>query len=382
MRTLTLPLTVGSVIGVLLIGGLNGLPAGALPGPPPLGSGPCTGAWELVDSPNPSESFNVFTDVAALAPDDVWAVGHYLDPDTKPLLARWTGASWELHDPGLDLKADVKAVAFASPTDGWGIGASYVGFNSSALALHWDGAAWLQVEIPTVPGAVLQSVDVVAPDDVWAVGFSSEGTLIEHWDGVAWTIVPSPSPTDFDVLSSVAAVSPTNVWAVGYSWPPPEHQLIEHWDGTEWSIADAPGPPDLHAALYGVAAVPPSEAWAVGFGPEYNKSLIERWDGSRWRPITAPQPGSASVLHDVAVVSARQAWAVGSYADEAGDSDPLVDRWDGIRWRVAPSAPVPFANPDLNAVSASSRNDAWAVGGYYDGRGFTIVERRCIPGGL
>jgi hypothetical protein len=372
----SIPIAARLVLIALLMGGLGTTSAQALSSSPNLGSGACTGRWELVESPNPGENFNVFRGVAALAPDDVWAVGGYFDLGEKALLAHWTGTGWELHDPGLDADTNIQSVAFASPTDGWAIGWTYVGFNSTALALHWDGAAWTQVEIPDVPGATLLAVEVVSSNDIWAVGSSSDGTLIEHWDGEAWTIVPSPGS---GYLWSVGAISPTDVWAVGYSGQP-ERQLIEHWDGTEWSIVEAPGS-DLHAALRGVAPVSPIGAWAVGFGPTY-KSLIERWDGTRWRRVSAPQPGPTSILNDVAVVSARQAWAVGSYTDEAGDNHPLVDGWDGTRWRVAPSAPVPHAYPDLNAVSASSRNDAWAVGKYSDSGTFTLVERRCLSAGL
>jgi hypothetical protein len=386
MRALSLRVAAGLVIIVLLGGGFGGMPAGALSGPPRGASGACTGAWELVDSPNPSDGFpfNVFRDVAALAPDDVWAVGNYTDGgNSKALLAHWTGAGWELHDPGLDLASSIAAVAFASPTDGWAVGDTHIGFSSTALALHWDGTEWSQVEIPNPEGVILLGVEVISPDDAWAVGFSSTaGTVTEHWDGSAWTLVPSPDPAEDSTLWGVAGSSAADVWAVGGGLAdfPSERRLIEHWDGQSWSVAFHD--PNRHARLYGVDATSTSDAWTVGWDGLRNTELVMRWDGSSWRVIRSPLPGSGSILKDVDALSSNYAWAVGSFTDaETGDLLPLVEHWNGQRWRRVPAEPSPDGAA-LHAVSASSRADAWAVGGEYgfDG-GFTVVERRCLPGG-
>ena len=152
MRPRCTTTAIGLVLITLIFGTVTQGAAGARPSRSERVA-QCTGRWELVDSPNPGGDFNVFRDVAALAPDDVWAVGSYVDGKEKALLAHWTGGGWELHDPGLDVDASIEAVAFASPTDGWAVGFTSIGFVVTALALHWDGAVWVQVEVPSIDNA-------------------------------------------------------------------------------------------------------------------------------------------------------------------------------------------------------------------------------------
>src|SRR5258707_10203924 len=76
-------------------------------------------------------------------------------------------------------------------------------------------------------------------------------------------------------------------------------------------------------------------------------STCENWTG-----VPPPNPGTGSVLQGVAVVSACDAWAVGS----------LIEHWNGSAWTVVAS-PHPGAFSILNGVQAASRTDIWA-GGY------------------
>src|SRR4051794_34997902 len=66
-------------IGVLIwIGGASGSgarAAGIAPAGPPLT--PCPRAWQVVPSPNVGTGPNFLTGVAAIADDDIWAVGYY-----------------------------------------------------------------------------------------------------------------------------------------------------------------------------------------------------------------------------------------------------------------------------------------------------------------
>jgi hypothetical protein len=81
--------------------------------------------------------------------------------------------------------------------------------------------------------------------------------------------------------------------------------------------------------------------------------------------------GKADGVHlGVAVVSQRDAWAVGSYVSSPSVDKPLalVLHWNGSSWRqVAVPHYGPKGSPDLlTAVSASSSGNVIAVG-YYSG---------------
>ena len=120
--------------------------------------------------------------------------------------------------------------------------------------------------------------------------------------------------------------------------------------------------------LLGVSVRSACDAWAVGGFERGSKSqtLVERWNGTRWRHVESPNPGGRSRnddLTDVAALSARNAWAVGSFSN-GQDRQTLAEHWNGSRWRVktTPNPAGPHRTDRLLAVDASSGSNVWAVG--------------------
>jgi len=127
-------------------------------------------------------------------------------------------------------------------------------------------------------------------------------------------------------------------------------------------------------ALFSVATVSANDAWAVGdstpnsAGLAAYTTLIEHWDGRNWAPVPGPNAGNGGVLNAVSAVSANDVWAVGySYTGAMPSSlntnkHPLVEHWNGTTWSVVPSPDGPGGDGVLTAISAASANDVWAVG--------------------
>src|SRR5688572_30971748 len=120
--------------------------------------------------------------------------------------------------------ARLLAIAGSSDNDIWAVGWFLENNSRHNLALHWNGLAWERVPVPdVVPDRInaLNGVAVIAPNDVWAVGYavgSSYQTVTLHWDGKAWQVVPSPNltrPGSYNALNAVVAISSNDVWAVG-----------------------------------------------------------------------------------------------------------------------------------------------------------------------
>lgn len=151
--------------------------------------------WTLTPSPNAGTGSNQLFGVVALADDNVWAVGTYIE---KP-------------ETGIELP-------------------------NKSLIEHWDGASWTVVPSPNLDFGgyardnILQGVVAVAADDLWAFGSvdSNPGpespdlliTLVLHWDGTAWSITPSPNPArdPSDVVDQIfggVVTGPGSVWLVG-----------------------------------------------------------------------------------------------------------------------------------------------------------------------
>ena len=100
---------------------------------------PGGGGWNVVPSPNTGHPHNYFYGVAAIASNDVWAVGGYGNLTTQ----------------------------------------------AQQLIQHWDGQNWTVAPTATLPTTYneLLAVSAVSANDVWAVGGSGGHALIERWNG-------------------------------------------------------------------------------------------------------------------------------------------------------------------------------------------------------
>jgi hypothetical protein len=158
--------------------------------------------------------------------------------------------------------------------------------------------SWEVQHVP--PAAVdMSDLDARSATDVWGVGRRSSDTgravapLILHRDGSGWTRVPSPRISQYVSLVAVDAYAADDVWAVG-GWDDPQRrecpcQLFEHWNGVRWRVVD---PPDHHlGSVHDVAVVSPDDVWAVGnrFRPGSGLiGLVWHWNGSAWSRVEAP----------------------------------------------------------------------------------------------
>ena len=84
--------------------------------------------------------------------------------------------------------------------------------------------------------------------------------------------------------------------------------------------------------LSGVAIVSASNAWAVGSyepntSPRRDQTLIEHWTGRSWNRVTQPAPGRGELAdRGGRHLRARNAWAVGAYANQVGGRNPALHR--------------------------------------------------------
>jgi hypothetical protein len=123
---------------------------------------------------------------------------------------------------------------------------------------------------------------------------------------------------------------------------------------------------DTFDGLSGIAVVSPRDAWAVGryiipsTTGSPSRALAEHWNGRRWQLVTVPQPkANKTLLSAIAAVSATDIWAVG-YTENARDEDQhtLIEHFDGTSWSIVPGS----VHGILSGVSAGTAGDVWAVG--------------------
>jgi hypothetical protein len=251
------------------------------------------------------------------------------------------------------------------------------GTASASTCVSWTGSGPAN---PSAAGDSLTGVAVLTPCDVWAVGYQQAGvasqTLAEHWNGQAWTTASSSNPggsSNDTTFAAVAIKSPTDAWAVGsYQNGSADQTLIELLSNGNWEqvTSSNPGGSSHTNVLNDVAITSAKAAWAVGqysTGSEF-RTLIERLHGGTWAQVPSPNRGTSdSDLLGVTATSDTNAWAVGYYVNGDDLFQTLVEHWNGTAWKRMPS-PDPrgsHGSASLFGVAASSATNAWAVGDYF-----------------
>jgi hypothetical protein len=206
--------------------------------------------------------------VTAVSSRELWAVGSRYDEAeerTQTLVMRADDGRWRVipsPNPGTYSNL-LQSVAAVGPNDVWAVGTSSSGGSSLTLVEHWDGHAWSVVPSPNVDtqsssSNSLRSIAALSANNLWAVGmFQSENTdvhqhrsLLIHWDGSSWSLSSMPSPgRSADPTAIVAGPYQEGVTVGLYSDNP-----IDIYDG-HYTAAQ---PLMLEASLGQVLAVEPS----------------------------------------------------------------------------------------------------------------------------
>jgi hypothetical protein len=384
--------------------------AAAWAGPAAAATGSTASAWQVLPTVNqqPNQVTNSqFLGVSLASTTDGWAVGAFDDDDAvaQPLVEHWNGTTWTLgHAPQPSgLAAQLTGVDELSPSNVWAVG--YSEGNSGVtsdlpLIEHWNGMSWsiaAGVSLPAGASGLLNAIGGSGPDDLWAVGYtlsadeSQESLLIEHFDGTQWASVPFPSQESvcdsglsecFLDATAVAASAPDNAWLAGNVAQPNNTQhLLAHWNGTSWSLATAPCLEGTAVAacnpegtdlneLTGLTVLSPTDAWASGSEGNVNDEnfhipYVLHWNGTSWSLTKTPnRGGEGSLLNAISAVSASDIWAVGQIQQLNGAIQTLTEQFNGTTWAVVAS-PDPGRTPaddPLDAVASAGSGQVFAAG--------------------
>ena len=299
--------------------------------------------WTIVPSPSPTPyaggGWADFQSVEVLAANDVWAAGgqRIQAPDgfvgTHLLVEHWNGSKWSVVPAPITLGGsgnfvdDIEAIA---PDDIWFVG-DWLEFplasaaEKRALAMHWNGSSFSIHDTPffdnaNLGGHGLTAVSAIASDDVWAVGGGHDGdyvafSYIVHWDGAQWEYLPGPTAGWFQRWYDVQAVASDDVWAVGdYQDASGYHGLFAHWDGTSWTRL-----PDSPVGGSSIEVLAPDRVYVGGAG-------VGLWNGSSWSVVATFPNVSGPSLWSLEQAGPCAVWGAGRQFE--GHILPLTVRLD------------------------------------------------------
>ncbi len=338
------------------------------------------GQWSVFKSPNLRHglAYDDLFGTSAISPTDVWAVGYALQPGgngnytTYGVTEHWNGSAWSIIPDASPTNAQLNGVAAVATNDVWAVGMTGYVTSPKAFIENWNGTSWSASTTPHPKNSILNAVSASSSTDVWAVGSKGTATLIMHWNGTAWSVIAGPSIPNSG-LYAVTALSPTDVWAVGSTNNGSENlPLIEHWDGNSWQVVSSPSV--ANGDLVGITAVSSQMIWAVGYVTNANttQTLIESWNGTSWTVVPSPNPtGLQSQLLAVSAVSGNNIWAVGySVSNNQNNDYTLIVHWDGTTWSAVSSPdPSPVNNALFGITQIPGTSQLWSVGEYYNNGG-------------
>jgi hypothetical protein len=343
--------------------------------------------WTVVPSPNPSTtsvSNDVLSGVSALSDSEVWAVGSFScsgQNNVKHTLAEgWNGSAWTVV-PSVDVGtrgSELLGVAALAANDVWAVGdvsTSATVNGDRTLIEHWNGTAWAVVPSPnpSVEGDNLTAVAAITTANVWAVGYfetNDQSTLlplIEHWNGTTWSVATAGvGAAAGTILHGITAIAANDIWAVGEAGFGTNVEM--HWNGTRWSVTSVSFASGGQESLAGVAAATSNAVWAVGsYAPSTFaelQTLALHWNGRAWTRIATPNVDQFfNLLFGVAAVRSDDVWAVGyAYTPNGLSFTTLTEHWDGTLWTIVPSPTI--AASELRGVVATGPTTIWSVGSF------------------
>jgi hypothetical protein len=263
----------------------------------------------------------------------------------------------------------------------WTAGGFEYGYMAPIDRLNASGWKLFGASLFDCCEGTLQAITATAGGQIWTVGWETvENThpYASVWNGSAWQDIPVEDGASIDgghdagtQMFGIAIANPNSIWAVGEG--PLDTQgrflpLVETYTGPTYGfLIDHrydPGYPDDGSFTDATNVLGTGQVWAVGWAnnPYTNitSPLIQHYTGTMWQTETLPTTLTGS-LNAVTAISATNAWAVGGN---------LIMHWNGTTWSATPTPASVGTLSDIGTVPGTTH--MWAVGSRPDGASLTL----------
>ncbi len=283
----------------------------------------------------------------------------------EPVAGVDCGGHWQSMVFGDSLAGmEPQAVATLSGQPAWTVGlASAVAINRRPMLAEWTGNSWQRVPGPWKSYGILNAVEATSATNAWTIG--ATGSYVRwpisgRWNGSTWSAVPVPQPDgESATFADMALIKGQQLWAVGSKLQNGRSRpLAMKHVATGWTVHDPDVSAGVEAGLSDVTRAPGGRIWAAGWKADLNGQgrgwIIYRNSGG-WRTTPlATLPAGRAAITDLTFRSASNGWAAGFVETASGGYQPILQRWNGNTWA---NQPVPWAagrSIILNAVEATA----------------------------
>ncbi|MFI6596927.1 hypothetical protein ACIBHX_11770 [Nonomuraea sp. NPDC050536] len=264
----------------------------------------------------------------------------------------------------LDSDGSLSDVVALSPNDVWAVGQQGIWdlWQNRGTIRHWNGTSWAEAAIRDATGADnLRGVTATSPSDVWAVGDGHDGVpYLANGDVTGFDRVRPQQLRVGDWLGGIDA-RPGRVVAVGSR---ERNGLIVTGERGAWTAQTT----KEKGALYAVSG--PFAVGDTGSAP-----LILKYADNAWKSVPVPSiPGG--YLRDVQADGVKRAIAVGGVHQADGGVGPLVLMWNGKKWQ---RQKLEAGNARLYGVAGDGKGRFW-IAGYDPAQPAEAYMLRCEKG--
>jgi hypothetical protein len=199
---------------------------------------------------------------------DIWAVGcaaGYL------VVQHWDGRNWRVSPASAaptGYNACLNAVAALAGDDVWAVGGVPGEQHSlTPFAMRWNGEQWSAVQTagPLGPAhyGTFDRIIALSPNDVWMFGGWVE--FAQHWDGKQWHHISVPTGIEFQ---ATAAAPDGNGGLVASTVRGSKTLNLLRWNGTAWTAGSGPTLGGQGQQVITGLDASSGRLWAVGFAAE------------------------------------------------------------------------------------------------------------------
>jgi hypothetical protein len=200
----------------------------------------------------------------------------------------------------------------------------------------------------TRSSAVLRSIGLAGAAAVLVVtAVAAAGAA--HDRSLALKALPG---TAGNFLAVSAAPHSSDLWVTGENRSGSVRFVARRHNG-KWQRKKVPAGLSLATIAAGSAKV----VWAGGTTPT-DAPWLGRWHGTSMRAVTLAGINAFGSINSISASSANNAWAVGRLNTASPPSAAVAEHWNGKTWKAAP---LPAGVAQLENVSTSSPTNAWAI---------------------
>jgi len=176
----------GNYVGLVAISGVSKRDMWVLEQPSFDRAGSSVAAWHRIGGPfsgnwtswqiKSTERFTFLTALAVVSSTDIWAVGgqasSHRDPG-RPFIVHWDGQGWSIVPGPTGVNGEsFSSVAAIASDDVWAVG----GGAQGSIVEHWDGSSWTRVR-SQFANKFSSAAVIPGTNEVWAVGSNPDPVL-------------------------------------------------------------------------------------------------------------------------------------------------------------------------------------------------------------